>query len=274
MARVQLPESRLRARRRARRVRLVATAIGFLFLIGAGTTLLAHAPFLRIKNVDVAGVESIATSTIREFVAETLRGSYGYVLPKGNILIYPRESLKAEMLAQFPILRSVALRAQNFSSILVEVEERTPHALWCGKSRMEVSPCFLLDNSGVAYGSAVSFSGSAYVRYYGAAAEAGLAKQYLTEEKFHALDALVLAIAKDIKDDTLAHVEVDVAEDVRMGFKSGFEIIFSLREDDAAVYQHFTLALTAKPFTEHALSEFMYLDLRFGDKLYYKLRGE
>jgi hypothetical protein len=48
--------------------------------------------------------------------------------------------------------------------------------------------------------------------------------------------------------------------------------LFALGDDAGAVYQHFTLALTADIFKAHKLSDFHYLDLRFGNKLYYKLR--
>ena len=41
-----------------------------------------------------------------------------------------------------------------------------------------------------------------------------------------------------------------------------------------AAERDITLALEAEPFKGHALSDFEYLDLRFGDRLYYKLKSE
>lgn len=272
MARVDMPASRLKARRRARTLRLVILALGFLILVIIGTVALAYAPFWRIQAVVVVGAESIATSTIETFVKERLKGLYAYVLPKDNILLYPKSSLRAELLARFPALRSVVLRAENFSTLGVEVGERKPHALWCGESPVTGDACVLLDDAGVAYGSAVSFAGSAYFHYYGTASAAGSGRQYLTEDTFRALDAMALAVASDIPEDTLIDIGVDAEKDVRMRFKSGFVIIFPLAEDAATILQRLKLARSADPFTEHKLSDFEYLDLRFGDKLYYKLR--
>lgn len=274
MARVDLPASKLRARRRTRTVRLILLTFGFLMLVGIGTMSLAYAPFWRIQQVVVVGNESIATSTIEAFIKERLKGSYAYVLPKDNILLYPKSSLRAELLMRFPALRSVVLRAENFSTLGVEVGERKPHALWCGENRSTGDACVLLDDAGIAYGSAVSFAGSAYLHYYGKSETVGSARQYLTEDTFRAVDAMALAMANDIPEDTLMYITVDAQKDVRMGFESGFVVIFPLAEDGATILQRLKLARSADPFIEHKLSDFEYLDLRFGDKLYYKLKGQ
>jgi hypothetical protein len=59
---------------------------------------------------------------------------------------------------------------------------------------------------------------------------------------------------------------------VRVSFINGFALLFSLDSAGADVYQRFVLALGADAFQGHTLGDFEYLDLRFGDKLYYKLR--
>ncbi|MBC7836658.1 hypothetical protein H7X87_02665 [Acetobacteraceae bacterium] len=272
MARVALPQSRLKARRRARRLRLVIIVIGFILLAALGAVALSYAPFWRISTIVVMGAESIATSTVQAFVQEELKGSHALIFPKDNILLYPKASLQRDILAEFPAVRSVVLRAQNFSTVEVELLERKPHALWCGNERAGTNSCFLLDDSGVAYESALSFTGSAYTQYYGATVANGALRQYLTEEKFNSLDALVIALAQKVQNDSLLYVAVDSLDDVRVGFGSGFVLIFSSKDDGADIYQRFELTLTSEPFKSRALSDFEYLDLRFGDKLYYKLK--
>jgi hypothetical protein len=274
MSRVTLPSSKLRARRRARALRFAVLVFLFCVFVVAGTVALAHAPFWRIKKVNVVGNESIASSTIASFVQEKLKGQWGYVLPKDNILLYPKASLRAELLTHFPMLRSAVLKAENFSTLMVEVGERKPHALWCGERRSAGDACVLLDDAGIAYGGAVSFAGSAYLHYYGKATEAGPAKQYLSEDTFRAVDAVALAVAADMSEDTLIYIEVDSEQDVHLGFKSGFVVIYPLDESGAAILERLKLARSAEPFATRSLSDFQYLDLRFGDKLYYKLKGE
>ena len=72
---------------------------------------------------------------------------------------------------------------------------------------------------------------------------------------------------------TLDGYFVDSNGDVHIMFASGFTLLFPISADGGDVYQRFTLALQSDPFTSHKLSDFEYLDLRFGDKLYYKLKA-
>jgi len=49
---------------------------------------------------------------------------------------------------------------------------------------------------------------------------------------------------------------------------------FAVADAAGDTFERFSLALGAGPFLEHPLSDFAYLDLRFGDKLYYKLKKQ
>jgi len=43
-------------------------------------------------------------------------------------------------------------------------------------------------------------------------------------------------------------------------------------DSGADVLERIALALQSEPFAKRSLTDFAYLDLRFGDKLYYKLK--
>ena len=66
-------------------------------------------------------------------------------------------------------------------------------------------------------------------------------------------------------------VVVDEHHDVYVRFENNFTLMFNLRDNSGDVYERFVLAQTAEPFKNHNLSDFEYLDLRFGDRLYYKV---
>ena len=57
-----------------------------------------------------------------------------------------------------------------------------------------------------------------------------------------------------------------------MRFADNFTLIFTLVDQGGDVFERLTLALTSGPMAAHKLGDFQYLDLRFGDKLYYKLK--
>jgi len=277
MARVSLPKSQVRARRRGRRARIALLLAALFLALCVGVVWFLHASFVRVVVVNISGAESITAAQVTDAVHAAISGAYLSIIPRDSIFFYPKRSIEADLLNSFPSLKSAIVHAENFDSISVAIGERHPQALWCG-AEASSSSCALMDEGGVVYGHAADFSGDAYTQYFGAAEPlrpgAELPMQYLTKEQYSALYALVAAIEKTQPGDTVVQVVVDDGGDVRAHFQQDFFLLFSINDKGADIYERFTLALTAEPFTTHALTDFEYLDLRFGDKLYYKLKGQ
>ena len=290
MTRIALPESKLRARRRRRALVLSLLLVALLAVIGGGLLWALRQSALRVSSVLVAGEKTVASSTIEAEVRESLTGNYFWFMPKDSILLYPRRYIERNLQERHPTFRSVIVHAESLSSISVAVEERFPTALWClpavpahlsaqagagqagGSSKDMPTPCIFLDDEGVAYALAPEFSGSAYVRYFGALPQDGelLPAQFISKESFRSLSAFVAALGE--KTGGVESVAVEENGDVQAFYKDGFVLKFSLKDDTGVVFQHFTLGLASEAFQGRQLSDFQYLDLRFGDKLYYKLR--
>ena len=136
----------------------------------------------------------------------------------------------------------------------------------------------LMDENGFVYAPAGDFSGDAYFSYYGVATSSTgfvaepLPRQFLTVEQFHSLAALAKAFADNQSNTRISRVVVDSNNDVHLSFANGFTVLFVLAPRGGDVYERFTLALASEPFLKRSVSDFEYLDLRFGDRLYYHLR--
>ena len=167
------------------------------------------------------------------------------------------------------------MQAEDFHTITVAVVERKPAALWCGDSASSTG-CYFLDENGLAYAPAALYSGDAYQKYYGPLGQAGADQsargQFLHPEQFHSLPALIESLEKTIK--LSANAVVVSQDDVRVVFVGNFALLFGLKDEGGGIVERLTLALGAAPFTKNSLTDFDYLDLRFGDKVYYKLKGQ
>lgn len=258
----------MRARRRRRRVWVGVVAAAAVLVVLGAVVWLSHASFLRVTAVGVSGVQTVASSSVGAVVLGSLDGSYGYLFAKNNILLYPQDEIIETLRAKYPQFKVVEVRAQDFSTLAVSVVEREPKSLWCAEA------CYFMDEDGTVYAPAPSFSSPVYVSYRGRATDGRLPRQYLDKDTFHALSALVGAIAQKESGESVASVSVDYQGDVRLRLLSGFMLMFPLAEQGGDVFERYALARRSAPFKDHALSDFEYLDLRFGDKLYYKLRDE
>lgn len=236
----------------------------FLLVLFGIAVWFSHAPFLRVERITASGLSTVRLEALQALVREELGGNYGYLFSRNNILLYPKEEIVEVLREAFPQFKVVEVYAQDFSTLAVSVVERESTALWCDGS------CYFMDEDGVVYAPAPRFNTSTYVTYRGSVSGAKLPKQYLTPEGFHTLSAFAGAIAQQETGDTLIGVSVDDARDVRLRFESGFMLIYPLGESSGDMYELYALARGSGPFENRPLSDFAYLDLRFGDKLYYK----
>ncbi len=270
--RVVLPESRIRLQRHRRRMLLLWSAVTVCILLLGGSIALLWLPQWRITAVSITGTQTLTPSAIATVAYADLSGRYGYIIPKNNVLVYPKQKISADVLRQFPVLQTVSVGIENFHTLRVGVVERTPVAQYCGSEAASNTPCYLLDQNGMVYAPALQNSESAYVSYFGSTTQGALPWQYLSPEQFQSLLALTQAVNGVAKTDTVHSVSVDSLGEVHMMFGSGFTLLFMLSQNPGDVLHSFSLALTSDPFTTHALSAVEYLDMRFGDRLYYKLK--
>jgi len=259
MARIALPQSGLKARRRRRRARSLFYLGLLAVLLLAGGAALSHASFLRITSIEIDGTKTVPQSAIEQQVWEKLRGSYFYVFPRNNILLYPQKGIEQSLRSAYGEFKSVEARAKDFHTLAVSVIEREPKAIWCPSGGSGLSECFLMDDEGVSYTRAPELSKQEYVEYRGN-----------IEGRFAALSALVETFSQKESDNPVRQVVVEENGDTRAYFQKDFLLIFSLKDGGGDVFERFSLALQSEPFKNHELSDFEYLDLRFGDKLYYK----
>jgi len=277
MARVALPQSKIKQRRKQRRIRIAIFVAGLLVLLVGGVAGASWIPAVRISEVRVQGVQVASVKEVAQFVADELKGRTMLVFPKNSIFLYPKDIIAEKLQTTFPVLHSARIRAQvpsSFHTITVSVAEREPQALWCGETTEEA--CAFVDSGGIVYARAPEFSDAVYARYMGPVEyleeDGAYPKQFLTPQKFMALSALVKALGNEVG--PIDRVVVSAEEDVKLLFVNGFYILFSALDDGGDVFERFTIARGSEPLKGRSLSDFLYLDLRFGDKLYYKLKTE
>jgi cell division septal protein FtsQ len=266
----------LRARRRRRRRILIALVILIAGAVIGGVVYLLRAPFLRIQTVQVTGADPQSTEEIRHFVEGELSGYYNYFLPKNHVWEYSRADLERRILVAFPRLQSAELKLQSSTALTITVSDRMLRALWCGETPDAPQACLSLDQNGAAFAPAEETSADAYVTYYGALSATTTPPQLLAPAQFHALSALIAALeqAADSGPAVRAAIDADGNVDLTMenGFMLKFTIMDALKRANILVTR-LTIARSSAPFQAHKLNEFEYLDLRFGDSLYYKLKG-
>lgn len=273
----------LRARRRRRARRLVFSFLWLvlLFLLLVGAIRFSGWEKFLIDRVAVGGTSAADQSVIEAAVWRRLNERFFLFFPRKNVILYPRLTLRTELLEEFPRLASVKIGLTERRTLSVAVTERQPAFVWCDAAR-----CFFLDESGFIFSSAPQLSQPEFFLLLGALPENPLGIRplpvdflRLIAESSERLAAVATRVAGE---------EVFVSRAERLDEKdwrfvlartrSGEElpVIFDLSDSSVSAFVNLEAALTNRALHAELLRRpwrLEYIDLRFGSKVFYKPTG-
>lgn len=261
---------------------LFALLVIFAFLV-----YISRIPSLNIEKVEIVGNKIIDTEMLKTATEKEIAGNYLWLFPKTNILIYPQNNIKEELSSQFKRLRDITFSVKEGKILEVSVTERMALYTWCGVTLPESnggnaseSKCYFLDDSGYIFDEAPYFSGEVYFKFYGLDTlnKDNPPGSYFMGENF----GKIITFKKTLEQIGLKPVVFYLTGDgdakifLSKGTSSmGPEIIFKANSDFQKISENLQTALTTEPLQTNfkkKYSSLEYIDLRFGNKVYYKFK--
>ncbi|MBI2482390.1 MAG: FtsQ-type POTRA domain-containing protein [Candidatus Vogelbacteria bacterium] len=272
--------NKLRRRERSRRYYWwLALAI----LILASLVFMIETPWLQIKTVTVVGNKVVTDSEIMLVVESLSVGRYFYVIPKNHIVWYPIAKIKQQLSTTLPRLQRVEIYRRNFNEVEIKIVERSPLALWCvgvGHDR-----CFFIDQTGLVYAPAPWFSRALFFEIIGTTSPVTLPAEpvpafYLLKlVQFAAAGPSLLATtSSDVIRFESAELwpagdAVFTVRNYNLGPILTWQLRIDLDQDLEVTGRNLSSVWHSNTFqqefkTKHILLD--YLDVRFGNKVFYK----
>ncbi len=272
------PSSPLRAKRRKKRL------IGLgIFLLAAAVFALAayyvlHVPQMRISAVEVSGEKEMPEYIVSERTQELLADGSWRFLPRDSILFYNKNVLQRSLVADFPRLRFVSVGRESWFSntLVVTIDERVPVARWCESATLgtEVQICYVLDESGFIYAEESATAvrpATDYVFSGGISNEGSPIGKIFTPGHLPGIMAVLERLGNAGYQARGVTIESD--QDFSIPLEQGFSIKASFGTAVDALVKNLELVLGSEAL-EGKVGELEYVDLRFGNRVYYKLKGE
>ena len=208
----------------------------------------------------------LVESFIRSYIASGSLAAWG-----GNILFLDAEELEEKIKEEFPVIDEARIKKDFLErAISVELAEKKSIGIWC----VDPNPCFYLEKRGGIFEEAPQAEGSLIllIKTQGVSEIPPLGAK-VVDENF--LDFML-----KIKEDLFSSVNVGVKEfsfksgsfDVQALTTEGFKIFFDGKKNPADQAANLKIMLEEKIKEERANLE--YIDLREGNRIYYKLKGE
>ncbi|MBI2046099.1 MAG: hypothetical protein HYT28_01585 [Parcubacteria group bacterium] len=255
----------------------------FALLVGGLAIWGLHQDSVRVHVVTVQGNVAIASTTLTAMMTESIAGTYAFLVPKDTVLFYPREAMVASILSAYPRIKTADIKTQNFDTIVLSLTERKPEYVWCNhptvaKEIAETPTCYFADDSGYIFDRAPSFSNPVFfevesplVNEFGSPRAGNPVGNFILPEE--ALKKIV--VFKDRLSvagiETIA-LRVLPGDDYELRIKNGGKIIFNGKQNFDTVLENLSAALRVSDLSKALDGAFLqYIDLRFGNKVFYKL---
>jgi cell division septal protein FtsQ len=256
----------------------------FIILFIIGISLLSRIEQLNISEIKISGNIIVDTDSIESVVKKNISDNYFYIIPKTNFLIYPKEKILDELYEKYKRLQKVSFNSTNPKLLQILINEYEGKYLYCGDLIKEVEQkntekCYFMDSNGYIFDEAPFFSGEIYFKFYGLVDSVNehVLGNYYNKEIFGKLINLKDSIEgiglKPSSIFTNTDNEIYISLSTLGINNKNPNIILKKHSDYTKIIENLKAAIGAEPLVtklEKEYSKLLYIDLRYGNKVYYK----
>ena len=272
-----------KARKRKVLIRRILFIFVLICIVIGGLAGLTHWSKLAIARTYVYGTVILNPDDIRAAARDIMSGHNMLIFAQNNAALYPHDAMDRDLLVQFPRIKDISVGLSSWHTLEIDVSERQPVALWCDNAPSDstttpvtttVSNCYFLDQTGFVFAHAPDFSGDAYFKYYGLLPYASpIGADYLSSPDTFGQLASFVDMVKALNVTPLYIVATD-EHDFDMYIYGGGKITFDDKTPLADTAHNLQVLLQTHGLVPQQNGELLvdYIDLRFGNKVYYKVR--
>lgn len=291
----QLPkrEEYLKKKRKRKLIQWGIILSLFILIVGVSSFILHRSQF-RISKVILSGGILVGQTEVSEKTLNYISGSYLWLFPKNVFFLYPKKDLENYLAENFKRIESIKIHTKGLQTMEVEITERKPFAIWCDtlplqkniQNRAQSSTtiqttenstsehCYFMDQNSRIFAVAPDFSGDAYFKYYGqVSTSTPIGTEFMASTtEFSEISDFV----KSVKKLSISPLYIIAKEnnEFALVLSNGTQIYFDIKEPLSKVVTNLTALLHTSEFSSVNLQNLPvdYIDMRFGNKLFYKLK--
>lgn len=272
--------------RQKKRKRAFFAALICLLLLLASLILLARYSKFRIASVEISGNKVVETSDILANVSSSLAGYHFFIFPKNNIALIPEKEIVQNLEQNFNRLTNIKIKLKAGNVLALSMTERTGSYTWCGEGFTEgqtlaQTECYFADDAGYVFDKAPYFAGDIYFRLFGNLDNTNKKNGYFAQKDFENY----ITFKKALENMTLKPIALYHKSDGETEFylkhenepPSAPKIIFNQSDNILKVIENLQSAMNAEPLKTDIKTKYdklLYIDLRFGNKVYFKFSAE
>lgn len=267
----------LRTRRRKARALIALATLLLLAACVWGVGWASYLPQFTMQSIQVVGAKKVPADLIQRYVDSFLYDGSRPFISRRSIFVYPRADLEKAVQDNFPHISSAKVSRVAFlaTAATMSIEERESYARWCSArpadSEVVATRCYTMDDSGFIFEERGVGGAPDYIFYGGISASEDPIGQRFVPGHFPGITALLKLLGQAGLD--AEAITIDGKQDMLITLAKGFTLKISFGQDATALIRSLQLILSSEPLKGRE-GELEYIDLRFDNRVYYRLKGE
>jgi cell division protein FtsQ len=217
----------------------------------------------QIKKIEITGLEKTPIEKIKTITKKNAENMIFFFKTK-SIFLVNLNKIKKEILKNFPQVEKIDLKRKFPDTLLLQITERKPVAIFCGKIN-----CFFIDKEGISF-EATERKQDFILLKKNIDQEINLGEKIIEEKKLSKILEVQMKLKNELK---IFSEEILLISEERFNIKTseGWQIYFNFQEDLG--WQLTKLkAVLEKEILPEKRKDLEYIDLRFGNFAPYKYR--
>ena len=262
--------SRAYAQKNKHKSRIFLIIGGFVFLLLAGASWwVTNKSPLVIQNVTIEGAQNTSEEEVRRIAEEEL-GSNFLIWSKNNFLLAPRNDIENRIEDEFDRVKHVRVDVKGVSRLHITLDEYVVSYTYCDIVKQD--NCFFVDATGLVFAKDIYGISTEHILFQGVISEDAVGEHLLPKTEFvHVIDFI-----KGLADNDM-HVEkvvLGLEGETRFTLLEGAEVVIDRTENVQKMLGNFLLLLAEETVVNESreafLSQTEYIDVRYGNKVFYK----
>jgi cell division septal protein FtsQ len=240
----------------------------FVFAVISGLSYWSGHHSITINSITISENEFLNNEKIIENIEKQISGRYLFLFSKKNSLLIPRSEVKNSIIKNNLSVSEVSLKVRDINNLFVDISEHEPVAKWCD----EANNCFLINAEGLIYTQEKVLNPKNVIKVSGVFENSNdiLGKTYLNTETFKSILKTVENLNQLSIKPTL--IDTEDQETIAIETMQGPYLLIDRNDNPADVLNNLQTVIETEEINEAQFKNLEYIDLRFGNKVYYKIK--
>ncbi len=263
---IKKKSNKLLRRNKLRYYRKVIIWVSFLIIALYGLSFWSDYQSLNIQEVEITGENFVAPEIIEKVFWQETEGKYFFLISKRNFLFIPKKII-IEKIKKFNEVENVSIEISNSNKVIIKISEYKPVAEYC------LEKCYFVNKKGVVFSETPKIYVDDLLKLEGKIIEDEneiIGMNYLPIEIFEKIIKTIELL--NIENIKINKVSTEDFETFNLQTVGGPRILIEYQDIPEEIVSNLKIALEQESIHDIQFNNLEYIDLRFQDNVFYKLK--